>query len=73
MLVDEQDLELVKIILHIAHQFGLRVVAEGVEDRESLEMLRSLGCDYVQGYYISRPLPLEEFESWLAAWTGLDD
>lgn len=73
MLVDEQDLELVKIILHIAHQFGLRVVAEGVEDRESLEMLRSLGCDYVQGYYISRPLPLEEFESWLAAWKGLDD
>lgn len=72
MLVDEQDLELVKIILHIAHQFGLKVVAEGVEDRESLEMLRSLGCDYVQGYYISRPLPLEEFESWLAAWKGLD-
>jgi len=64
---------LVKIILHIAHQFGLRVVAEGVEDRESLEMLRSLGCDYVQGYYISRPLPLEEFEPWLAAWKGLDD
>jgi EAL domain-containing protein (putative c-di-GMP-specific phosphodiesterase class I) len=73
MLVDEQDLELVKIILHIGHQFGLQVVAEGVEDRDSLDMLRSLGCDYVQGYHVSPPLRPEDFESWLAAWQGLAD
>lgn len=72
MLLDEQDLELVKIILHIGHQFGLQVVAEGVEDRESLDMLRSLGCDYVQGYHVSPPLPQEDFESWLSGWRGLD-
>ncbi len=71
MLVDGQDMELVKIIIHIAHQFGLRVVAEGVEDRESLEKLRELGCDYVQGYYISRPLPRDEFVAWVANWHGL--
>ncbi len=70
MQVDEQDLELVKIILHIGHQFGLQVVAEGVEDRESLDMLRKLGCDYVQGYHVSPPLPCEAFESWLADWQG---
>ncbi len=73
MLEDAQDLELVKIILHIAHQFGLQVVAEGVEDRPSLDMLRTLGCDYVQGYYVSRPLTLEELEPWLASWQGLPD
>jgi EAL domain-containing protein (putative c-di-GMP-specific phosphodiesterase class I) len=71
MLVDAQDMELVKIIIHIAHQFGLKVVAEGVEDRESLEMLRELGCDCVQGYYISRPLPRDEFVAWVAGWQGL--
>ena len=73
MLVDEQDLELVKIILHIGHQFGLQVVAEGVEDSESLDMLRQLGCDYVQGYHVSPPLPQDDFESWLAGWQGLAD
>jgi diguanylate cyclase (GGDEF)-like protein len=71
MLVDTQDMELVKIIIHIAHQFGLRVVAEGVEDRESLDKLRELGCDHVQGYYLSPPLPEAEFESWVRGWQGL--
>jgi diguanylate cyclase (GGDEF)-like protein len=71
MLVDAQDMELVKIIIHIAHQFGLRVVAEGVEDRESLDMLRELGCDYAQGYHISRPLPRDEFTAWMEGWRGL--
>ena len=70
MLADAQDMELVKIIIHIAHQFGLRVVAEGVEDRESLEKLRELGCDYAQGYYISPPLPRDEFLAWVASWRG---
>ncbi len=71
MLVDAQDMELVKIIINIAHQFGLTVVAEGVEDRESLEKLRELGCDYVQGFFLSPPLPHDEFESWVRGWQGL--
>ena len=71
MMVDTQDLELVKIMIHIAHQFGLTVVAEGVEDRVSMERLRELGCDYIQGYYFSRPLPASEFESWMRDWPGL--
>jgi EAL domain-containing protein (putative c-di-GMP-specific phosphodiesterase class I) len=71
MMVDTQDLELVKIMIHIAHQFGLTVVAEGVEDRVSLERLRELGCDHIQGYYFSRPLPASEFESWMRDWPGL--
>lgn len=71
MMIDSQDLELVKIMIYIAHQFGLKVVAEGVEDKASLDMLRELGCDFIQGYYFSKPLPREEFESWVRHWEGL--
>lgn len=70
MMVDEQDLELVKIIIHIAHRFGLAVVAEGVEDRPTLDKLRELGCDYGQGFYFCKPLAPVEFEQWVAQWTG---
>ena len=52
---DIQNMELVKIIIHIARLFGLTVVAEGIEDSRSLSTLRALGCDYAQGYYFSRP------------------
>ena len=71
MMVDSQDLELVKIMIHIAHQFGLKVVAEGVEDRAVMQRLRELGCDYIQGYFFSKPLPAAEFEAWLRDWPGL--
>lgn len=70
MLVDTQDMELVKIIIHIAQQFGMTVVAEGVEDSESLHSLRELGCDTAQGYYLAKPLPADEFEAWAARWKG---
>jgi len=71
MMVDSQDLELVKIMIHIAHQFGLTVVAEGVEERTTMQSLRELGCDSIQGYYFSKPLAAKEFESWVRAWPGL--
>ena len=61
---DEQSYQLVKIMIEIGHQFGMRVVAEGVESAASLAALRDLGCDYVQGYYITGPLPRAEFERW---------
>lgn len=71
MMADEQDLELVKIMIQIAHQFDMAVVAEGVEDREALDKLRELGCDYGQGYYFCKPLAPDEFEQWVAQWPGL--
>lgn len=64
------DLELIKIMVQIARKFGMSVVAEGVEDERTLEMLRDIGCDYAQGYHFSRPLPAREFEQWVAAWPG---
>jgi EAL domain-containing protein (putative c-di-GMP-specific phosphodiesterase class I) len=68
-----EDLELVKIIIQLAHQFGLVVVAEGVEDAACLELLRSLGCDYAQGYHFARALSAEDFQSWLESWAGFAD
>ena len=43
-------------IIELAHNLGLRVVAEGVEDRETFEQLEALRCDIAQGYYLSRPV-----------------
>jgi diguanylate cyclase (GGDEF)-like protein len=71
MKTDKLDRELVRIMIDTAHLFGLRVVAEGVEDRESLDLLRQMGCDYAQGYFFSRPLPAPEFEQWVNNWSGL--
>ena len=59
---DERDLRLVKLIVDIAGYLGVPVIAEGVETQKQLELLRDAGCDYVQGYYFSGPLPAAEFE-----------
>lgn len=62
---NEDDQTIVKCINSLANNFGLSVVAEGVENKASLDLLRQLGCQYIQGYYISRPMPAAEVPSWL--------
>ena len=59
----ETDRKLVTLILDIAKYLHLTVVAEGVETENQLQILRDAGCDIVQGFYFSRPLPAEEFEA----------
>ncbi len=54
------ELEVVRATIDLGHAMGLRVVAEGIEDEATLNLLRSLGCDLAQGYLISRPMPAEE-------------
>lgn len=54
-------------IINMAHRMGLKVVAEGVERKDQVDRLRSLDCDYVQGYYFSKPMPAEEFKHLLKA------
>jgi EAL domain-containing protein (putative c-di-GMP-specific phosphodiesterase class I) len=51
--------------IRMAHQLGLQVVAEGIEDRGDWELLRYLGCDIGQGYFIAKPMPAPEMDSWL--------
>lgn len=55
---DKQDRKLVESMLLMIHKLEMRVVAEGVETSEQLSLLRELGCDYIQGYYSGRPLPV---------------
>jgi diguanylate cyclase (GGDEF)-like protein len=55
-----RDLDLVRSTIELGHALGLRVVAEGVEDLATLELLGQLGCDLAQGYFISRPMPADE-------------
>ncbi len=54
---NERETELVRATINLGHSMGLRVVAEGIEDVETLDLLGELGCDMAQGYYISRPSP----------------
>ena len=58
----EKDFRLVGVVLDIARYLKVPVVAEGVETEEQLNMLKEAGCDLIQGYYFSRPVPPEEFE-----------
>jgi EAL domain-containing protein (putative c-di-GMP-specific phosphodiesterase class I) len=61
----ETDLRLMKLILDIAGNLKLSVVAEGVETEGQLKLLRDADCDLVQGYYFSRPVPANEFEEFI--------
>jgi len=66
LLTDARAAAIIASTIGLAHQLGLRVVAEGVEDLGTLNDLRLLGCDESQGYLHSRPLPAAELEAWLA-------
>ena len=61
----ETAVQMVKLILDLAKEMKIPVIAEGVEDKIELMMLKEMGCDIVQGYYFSRPLPVEGFEELL--------
>jgi EAL domain-containing protein (putative c-di-GMP-specific phosphodiesterase class I) len=63
-------LPIVATTIDLAHALGLRVVAEGIEDSDTLLALRELGCDLAQGYFLSRPLSPAAFTAWLAAHDG---
>ncbi|HID44216.1 MAG TPA: EAL domain-containing protein, partial [Chromatiaceae bacterium] len=62
---DEDDAILVKAITQLAHSFGMKVVAEGVETAAQRRYLINIGCDYLQGYLISKPLPMNELLNYL--------
>ncbi|EJM15120.1 diguanylate cyclase (GGDEF) domain-containing protein [Pseudomonas sp. GM21] len=65
MVEREENRKLVHAMINLAHNLNLEVVAEGVETAEQLDLLRGFGCDQVQGYLISKPLPLAELVKYL--------
>ena len=60
------DSVIVRSTIDLGHNMGMKVVAEGVENQVIWEMLEALGCDLIQGYFVTRPLPAEVFEQWIA-------
>ncbi len=64
---DAADLAIVRAIISLGHSLNLRLVAEGVEDADMLNILREHGCQIAQGYYHARPMPAAELEAWLGS------
>jgi diguanylate cyclase len=58
----EKGHELVRATIDLGHALGLRVVAEGIEDGATLDLLTGIGCDMGQGYFISRPMPAQDLQ-----------
>ncbi|MFY1633451.1 putative bifunctional diguanylate cyclase/phosphodiesterase [Solwaraspora sp. WMMB335] len=66
MSADSDDAAIVQSVIELARALGLRVVAEGVEDEASWRRLHDLGCHVAQGWFFARPMPADDFISWLA-------
>ncbi len=68
MATNKRDACIVRSVIELGHNLGLRVVAEGVEDQVTLDLLTSWGCDLVQGFFLGHPLPAGELPTRLAGW-----
>jgi EAL domain-containing protein (putative c-di-GMP-specific phosphodiesterase class I) len=68
MLTNKKDAMIVRSVIELGHNLGLTVVAEGVETKEIFDALNVLGCDEIQGYFISKPLASEPLKNWIAAY-----
>ena len=60
--VDEKDAAITSTIIHLGKSLGLEVIAEGVENEEQVELLSNANCHKIQGFYYSKPLPVDELE-----------
>jgi diguanylate cyclase len=65
MTSNASDAVIVRSTIDLGRNLGLRIVAEGVEDHGTLQKLDALGCDAIQGYYISRPVPADDLIRWV--------
>lgn len=69
---DEDDQKIVRSTIEMAHHLGLTVTAEGVENQNSLDMLSQMSCDAIQGYYLSRPISVEQMMALLDEFSAKD-
>ena len=66
---DRKDTRLLEAMIHLSSSFDVPTIAEGVETAEQVFTLKTMGCDIIQGFYFSRPLPADEFEKYITKWT----
>jgi EAL domain-containing protein (putative c-di-GMP-specific phosphodiesterase class I) len=67
---DIGDAKIVRSTIDLAHNLGLRVVAEGIETEIVWHLLAKMGCDQGQGYFMSRPIPVDQLENWIKHWVA---
>lgn len=65
---DSDDVAIVEAVLGLGQHFNMKIVAEGVEDEDQLRFLAQQGCDLAQGYYVSRPMNMKNYITWLEKW-----
>jgi EAL domain-containing protein (putative c-di-GMP-specific phosphodiesterase class I)/ActR/RegA family two-component response regulator len=68
MVSNKDSAVIVNSIIDLAHNLGLKVIAEGVENVDIWRMLAERGCDYAQGFFMGKPMPAAEFDTWLQNW-----
>ncbi len=66
MISNAKDMQIVQSTISLAHSLGVHVIAEGVEDKATADALMQMGCDMIQGYYLSKPRPWNEISRWMA-------
>jgi len=57
-------------VIDLAHNLNMQVVAEGIENEQTMDLLKDMGCDYGQGYFIARPMPAEKIPTFLQSING---
>jgi polar amino acid transport system substrate-binding protein len=62
ILENKEDQRIIKAMIELGHNLGMKIVVEGIENKEMADLISSYGCDYLQGYYFGRPLPAYEFQ-----------
>ncbi len=72
MTPDSEDIKIVRSTIDLAHNMRLSVVAEGIETKAALDLLKELNCDFGQGYLIGRPMPVEKLNDYLIDWEAKD-
>ncbi len=70
---DSEALSIVKICIMLGHELGMQVIAEGVEDQLTLDLLTEMGCELAQGFHIARPIPSAQLFAWIQNWNAEAD
>lgn len=65
ILKNDEDKRIVKGMIELGHSLGMKITVEGIENKAAADMVIALGCDYIQGYYYAKPLPLFEFQEFI--------